>query len=281
VNLVLFALFALLLVGVGPRSFVVDRGTAAVGTYVANFVPMSLFADGPWVSAWTVWNWSWWFSWAPFAGLFLAALSKGRRVRTVVITGGVATSAATVVWFLLVGGTALSMQRSGRVDVLAAIDAYGGSEAVAGFPILAALPLSRLLVFCFLALIVVFMVTSADTSTLVVAILATRRELAPTSGSILFWGLVQGSVAVGILLVGGGDALQTVAVLTGGPFALLALVALVGLTLTLSRREGFERPEAPSLPSRPTLPSLTNPLTPRDDETRHRSGETDDDTDAS
>jgi choline-glycine betaine transporter len=199
---------------------------------------MSLFVGGEWVADWTVWNWSWWFSWAPFAGLFLAALSRGRRVRTVVFTGVVATSAATMAWFLLLGGTALHLQHSGAADILAAIAARGGSEAVAGFPIFAALPLSELLMFCFLALIVVFMTSSADTSTLVVSVLATRRELAPTAGSIAFWGVFQGAVAVSVLLVGGGATLQAVAVLTGGPFAVLSLVALGGLTLTFRRHEG-------------------------------------------
>jgi choline/carnitine/betaine transport len=237
-SVVLFGLFGALLVAVGPRSFVLDRGLAAVGGYAVNFVPMSLFVGGQWVADWTVWNWSWWFSWAPFAGLFLAALSRGRRVRTVVFTGVVATSAATMAWFLLMGGTALYLQHSGAADVLGAIAARGGSEAVAGFPVLAALPLAELLMFCFLALIVAFIVSSADTSTLVVSVLTTRRELAPTAGSIVFWGVFQGVVAVSVLLLGGGATLQAVAVLTGGPFAVLSLVALAGLTLTFRREEG-------------------------------------------
>ena len=237
-NVVLFAVFALLLVVIGPLSFVVDRGTAAVGSYVVHFVPMSLFLGPDWVSAWTVWNWSWWFSWAPFAGLFLAALSRGRTVRTVVFTGVGATSAATMVWFLLLGGTSLQLQLSGAADVLGAIGARGGSVAVAGFPIFAALPLSDLLIFLFLALIVVFITTSADTSTLVVSILAARRGLAPSSASIAFWGVFQGAVAVLVLVLGGGETLQAMAVLTGGPFAVLSLVALGGLTLTFRRHEG-------------------------------------------
>jgi choline-glycine betaine transporter len=237
VNLVLFALFAFLLLLVGPRGFVLDAGTAALGRYATDFVSMSFVASSPWAADWTVWNWSWWFSWAPFAGLFLAALSRGRRVRTVVVTGVVATSAASVCWHLLFGGTALALQRSGRADVLAAIEAAGGSEAVAGFPVLAALPLSRLLLFAFLALIVVFIVTSADTSTLVVSILATRQGVAPTTGSVVFWGILQGLVAGAVLLVGGGESLQVAAVLTGGPFAVLSVVALVGLTLAFRRHE--------------------------------------------
>lgn len=238
VNVALFVLFALLVFAVGPRSFVVEKGTAAVAAYVIDFVPMSLYLGGKWVADWTVWNWSWWFSWAPFAGMFLAALSKGRRVRTVVLTGVGATSAATIAWFLLLGGTSLYLQHSGRADVLGSIEAYGGSEAVAGFPIFAALPLSSILMFLFLALIIVFIVTSADTSTLIVSILATKREFAPTTGSIVFWGVLQGVVAVAVLLLGGGDSLQAVAVLTGGPFAVLSIVALVGLTMTFRRNEG-------------------------------------------
>jgi choline/carnitine/betaine transport len=238
VNVALFALFVAFLVAVGPRAFLVEQSAAAVSSYVAGFVPMSLYTGGAWVANWTVWNWSWWFSWAPFAGLFLAALSKGRTVRTVVATGVVATSLATIVWFLLLGGTSLHLQHTGRADVLGSIAEYGGSEAVAGFPIFAALPLGELLMFLFLALIIAFIVTSADTSTLVVAILGTKRHLAPTTGSIVFWGALQGLVAISVLVLGGGQALQAVAVLTGGPFAVIALVALAGLTVTFYREEG-------------------------------------------
>jgi choline-glycine betaine transporter len=236
-NIVLFGLFALLLVALGPRQYVAQQGSQALGRYVVHFVPLSLHTGGEWVASWTVWNWSWWFSWAPFAGLFIAALSRGRRVRTVVFTTVVATSAATIVWFLLLGGTTLFVQQRGAADVLAAIAARGGSEAVAGFPLLAALPLSELLVFLFLALIVVFITTSADTSTLVVAILATKRGLAPTTGSIVFWGGFQGAVAVAVLLVGGAETLQALAVLTGGPFALISLVGIAGLTRSWYRDE--------------------------------------------
>lgn len=241
INVVLFGLFALLIFGVGPRLFIVETGTAVIGNYVIDFVPMSLYLGGwvavDWVANWTVWNWSWWFSWAPFAGLFLAALSKGRRVRTVVLTGGVATSAATIVWFLLLGGTSLFLQHSGTADILNAMEEYSSPEAVAGFPMFAALPLSQLLMFLFLALIIVFIVTSADTSTLVVSILATKRGFAPTTGSIVFWGILQGVVALSVLLIGGGKALQSVAVLTGGPFAVISLVALAGLTVAFRQHE--------------------------------------------
>ncbi len=236
-TVVLFVLFAGLLVALGPRAAVLDSGVRAAGRYAVHFLPLSVHLGGEWVADWTVYNWSWWFSWAPFAGLFVAALSRGRRIRTVVFTTVVATSAATAVWFLLLGGTALSLQRGGAADVLGAIERLGGAEAVAGFPLLSALALSELLVFLFLALIVGFIVTSADTSTLVVAILASERGTAPSTGSIAFWGVFQGTVAVGVLLAGGAETLQALAVLTGGPFAVISVVGVVGLTWWFRREE--------------------------------------------
>ncbi len=198
---------------------------------------MSLRSSGAWVTDWTIWNWAWWFSWAPFAGTFLAALSRGRRIRTVVLTTVGATSAATMAWFLVVGGTSLSMQHRGVVDVLAAVEARGGTEAVAGFPLLSGLPLGDVLIFLFLGLIVVFIVTSADTSTMIAAILASRRGVAPSRGGIALWGAFQAAVALGVVLVGGGETLQALAVLTGAPFAVLALVAMVGFALACVREE--------------------------------------------
>ncbi|RQG97276.1 BCCT family transporter [Natrarchaeobius chitinivorans] len=230
ITILLFALVSVVLFVLGPRWFVLEQGAAAVGRYAVTFVPMSVEFGTEWAAGWTVWNWSWWFSWAPFAGLFLAALSKGRRIRTVVLTGFVATSMATMTWFLLLGGTAIQFQRSGRADILGAVEAFGGSEAVAGFPLFQALALGQLLTFLFLALIICFIATSADTSTLVVAILAARHEVAPTTGAVVFWGLFQGVVAVSVLVTGSAQTLQTAAVLTGAPIALVSVVAVVGLT---------------------------------------------------
>jgi choline-glycine betaine transporter len=158
-----------------------------------------------------------------------------------VFTGVVATSAATMVWFLVLGGTSLWVQHTGQADVLGAMEAAESARAVAGFPLFEALPLGQLFMFLFLALIITFMATSADTSTLVVSTLAAERGLAPSSATIVFWGVVQGAVAIAVLLLGGAATLEAMAVLTGGPFAVLSVVALVGLTVTLYRDEKGHR----------------------------------------
>lgn len=233
INIVLFAAFTILLFILGPTATIISSGTSATGNYALHFIPLSLEFGTEWVSNWTIWNWAWWFSWAPFAGLFLAALSRGRTIRTVILTGMVATGLATIVWFLVVGGTALDIQQSGERDILEAIRTHESGNAVAGFPLLDALSLNDLMIFVFLALIIVFMTTSADTSTLVVSILATQTKEAPTTASIIFWGIFQGIVALVVIITGSGALLQGAAVLTGGPFAIFGVIAVVGLAIGL------------------------------------------------
>jgi choline-glycine betaine transporter len=139
------------------------------------------------------------------------------------------------------GGTTLALQHAGTVDILGVMGEFESAEAVAGFAFLAALPMSQLLMFLFLALIVVFITTSAAVSTIVVAILATNPGEAPTTGDIVFWGAFQGAIAAAVLLLGGGQSLQDLAVLTGGPFAIIAVVALAGLSWTFYREESGHR----------------------------------------
>lgn len=231
VNILLFIGFGALLLALGPTRSILALGSDASAQYVIQFVPLSLEFGSEWVATWTIWNWAWWFSWAPFAGLFLAALSRGRTIRTVVLTGVGATGLASMAWFIILGGSALTLQHDGSADILESIDAHPGGEAVAGFPLMDALALSDLLMFLFLALIIVFMATSADTSTLVVSILASTEDQAPSTATIVFWGIFQGIVAIVVVLTGTGQLLQQAAVLTGGPFAIIAIIAIAGMFL--------------------------------------------------
>lgn len=235
INIGLFFIMVLVFAVLGPRGEIGSSATAGLTTYASSFVPMSLSVGEGWIAEWTMWNWAWWFSWAPFAGLFLAALSRGRRIRTVIITGLLGTAVASIVWFLLVGGTALHLQSTSEVDLLRAMANNQHGEAIAGFPIFEWMPLSRLLTFLFLGSIIVFMASSADTSTLIVSILASRERVAPTTGTIILWGGVQVIVAIAVILTASAQELQTAAVLTGGPFAALSIVAIAGLLIALSR----------------------------------------------
>ncbi|MEA5388535.1 BCCT family transporter [Haloarculaceae archaeon H-GB11] len=232
VNFGLFLVLGLVTLIVGPTLYIIANGSVAFVGYAVEFISLRfapLLGDGggSWYNAWTLFYWVWWFSWAPFAGLFLAAISKGRTLRTVATTGVFATSLATIVWFAIIGGTSLHLQAEGIADIAGVMGESG--YAVAAFPLFDALPVGGLLVFLFMALIITFLVTSADTSTLTISILATEQGVAPTMPTRVFWGVLQGAFGAGLIIVGGGPALQSAAVITGGPFGVIAFVGVAGL----------------------------------------------------
>ncbi|ELZ34072.1 BCCT transporter [Halogeometricum pallidum JCM 14848] len=254
-NMILFVVLMLATFLVGPTLFLLLLGTQAFGGMLSDFVSMSLFtgagpmgagnpAETNWMNAWTVFYWAWALSWSPFAGLFIARISKGRTVREVAFTGIVATSAATIPWFTFIGGTAVWAQHNGVADFGAVISGEAGAE-VAGFILFEALqftlnvggtsvtlPVGTLLMYMFLLLVTTFFVTSADSSTLAVSMMTTGGKAQPSTINRIFWGVVLGLTAAILMILGGtgsANTLQQAAIITGTPFAFVCFLALLSL----------------------------------------------------
>jgi glycine betaine transporter len=224
VNLGLFALIGLAVLVLGPTGDVAAIGGAAVAGYLVDFVPMSLYAgDRGWIGSWTVFYWAWWLSWAPFVGLFIARVSKGRTVRQVTATTVLGGAGATMTWYVIFGGAATSIQLAGRSDILGPVSEIGNS--VSGFPLFAALPFGDVLVLLFFGAIVTFLVTSANASTLSLSMLAERGTESPSTGIRVVWGALQGVAAATLILLGEAATLQTASLVTGAPFAIVGLLA--------------------------------------------------------
>ena len=221
---------------------VLNTGALAVGTYVQNFFGMSLFTgtgvEGGtgWTSFWTVFYWSWWIAWAPFVGLFLARISKGRTIREVLFTAIVTMTSVSVIWFTVVGGTSMWMQFAGVADILGAVGEFG--DGVAGYALFGALPLGALWQPLFLILVVTFFATSADSSTLAVAMLTTGGKENPSSINRVFWGVLQGLIASILVVLGGASALRSSVIITGAPFAIVCVVSFVLFMRQLSDDHG-------------------------------------------
>jgi glycine betaine transporter len=221
---------------------VLNTGALAVGTYVGNFFSMSLFTgtgvEGGtgWTSFWTVFYWSWWIAWAPFVGLFLARISKGRTIREVLFTALITMTTVSIVWFTVVGGTSMWMQFAGVSDILGAVGEFG--NGVAGYALFGALPLGALWQPLFLILVVTFFATSADSSTLAVAMLTTGGKENPSSVNRVFWGVLQGLIASILVVLGGASALRSSVIITGAPFAFVCVLALFFFLRQLSDDHG-------------------------------------------
>ncbi|ELY42054.1 BCCT family transporter [Natronorubrum sulfidifaciens] len=260
-NMILFVVLMVATFIVGPTVFLVLLGTQAFGGMVTNFVSMSLFTGAgveggtQWANDWTVFYWAWALSWSPFAGLFIARISKGRTVREVAFTGIAATSGATIPWFTFVGGSAVWAQHNGVTDILGPVGEHGAP--VAGFALFEAFPLGSVFMIAFMILVTTFFITSADSSTLAVSMMTTGGKASPSSINRVFWGVVLGMTAAILMILGGVDALQSAAIITGGPFAFVCLFALLGLAREFSAKFGrvLLQDDAWIVGSRPEQPS--------------------------
>ncbi|MDJ1432027.1 BCCT family transporter [Halostagnicola sp. A-GB9-2] len=251
VNLGLFGLLTVVTFIVGPTNYITAIGTEALGTYISQFIQMSFYTGtaetgaggvSTWIGDWTIFYWAWWFSWTPFVGLFIARISRGRTVRQVAATGVLASTGITIPWFATMGGTAIFLQREGDADVLSAMEMY--DEAGAGYPLFEALPLGEVLTGMFLLLVLLFLITSADSSTLALGMLTTGGAQRPSTINRIIWGFLIGALASLLIVTGGVDALQAAAIITGGPFSIIALIAVASMALAFgTQRSLFLRDE--------------------------------------
>ena len=242
-NMIMFVILMVATLIVGPTIFLIHIGVEALGGMVTDFISMSLYTGAgteegtAWMDAWTVFYWAWALSWSPFAGLFIARISKGRSVREVAFTGIIATSGATIPWFTFVGGTTLYYQHFGIADFSEVIAWELGAETT-GFILFEAFPLSSVFIIAFMLLVTTFFITSADSSTLAVSMMTTGGKAKPSNINRIFWGVVLGMTAAILMILGGVDALQSAAIVTGGPFAFVCLIAMLGLIKHFSTTHG-------------------------------------------
>ncbi|SDJ48750.1 BCCT family transporter [Natronorubrum texcoconense] len=259
-NMGLFVVIMIATFIVGPTMFLLLLGSQAMGGMISDFVSMSLYTGAGeegatgWVEDWTVFYWAWALSWSPFAGLFIARISKGRTIREVAFTGIVATSAATVPWFTFVGGTAVWAQHTGLADFSEVIAPGGPGPEVSGFILFDALsltldllvveftvPIGSILILGFMVIVTTFFVTSADSSTLAVSMMTTGGKASPSTINRLFWGIVLGLTAAILMILGGeggAGALQDAVIITGAPFAIVCFLAVLCLVKDFSGSRG-------------------------------------------
>lgn len=251
-NMALFSVLTAAAFVLGPTSYILTAGTQALGNYLDQFIAMSFYTSAgsdssAWVGNWTIFFWAWWFSWAPFVGLFIARISRGRTIREVSIVGVFASTGITVPWYATMGGSAIFFQQTGRADILGVISQYGGEEAAAGYPLFDALAFGEILMVLFLILVTTFFITSADSSTLALGMLTTGGEESPSLINRVIWGGIIGLLASVLMVAGGVGALQAAAIITGGPFGIVVLVSIYSmLKLFSSRYDVIDEHQLPS-----------------------------------
>ncbi|ATE51906.1 BCCT family transporter [Actinosynnema pretiosum] len=235
VNMVLAVVLAVFLFVVGPTVFILNVVPTAIGEYFRELAEMTgrTAATGgdpmeTWLSGWTVFYWAWWIAWAPFVGMFIARISRGRTIRQFVAGVIGVPSLVSLMWFAVFGGTAIATQRGGA-------DIAGQSTAEGQlFAVLREYPIASVSIVLVMVLVAIFFVSGADAASVVMGTLSQRGSIAPTRGVVIFWGVVTGAVGAVMLLVGGSSGLtglQNLTIIAALPFA----VVMVGLCLSLAR----------------------------------------------
>ncbi|WJY26662.1 MULTISPECIES: glycine betaine uptake BCCT transporter [Sporosarcina] len=228
-NLVLaLALLGFILI-LGPTLLIMNIFTDSIGGYFSNFIDLSLSTsplnagNREWLDVWTIFYWAWWISWAPFVSMFIARVSKGRTIREFMVGVLLAPSLLSFIWFAAFGTTAIEIQKSGSFD-LASVD----TEIVI-FQMFSQLPWAAITSGFAILLIASFFITSADSATFVLGMQSTYGSLTPPNSVKIIWGLLQSSIALVLLSVGGLDALQNTIIIAALPFSFIILLMVYSL----------------------------------------------------
>ncbi|MFM9263230.1 BCCT family transporter [Rhodococcus sp. 5A-K4] len=233
INMVLAASLAIFVLVLGPTLFLMQSWVQNLGGYVQALPELMLrtspFAEDGWAGAWTIFYWGWWMSWAPFVGMFIARISRGRTIREFVFGVLLAPTVIGSLWFTIFGDSGILRQRNDG-DMLTADGSVDTNTSL--FHLLDGLPLSTVTSVLAIAVVVFFFVTSSDSGSLVIDILSTGGDLETPKITRVYWSVLEGVAAAVLLLVGGSGsltALQTASIATAVPFSIVLVLACVSM----------------------------------------------------
>ena len=227
----------------GPTLFIFDSFIENIGNYIVAMVPLSTWGEAysntDWQSGWTIFYWAWWVSWAPFVGVFIARISRGRTIREFVLGVLLIPMVILFFWFTTFGGVAIHMELLAALDPAIAspglVEAVQADSGSAIFKLVEYYPFAKPITFLIVIMIVLWFVTSSDSASFVIDMLTAGGDTNPPKIQRLFWALMEGLIAAILLAAGGLGALQAAAIVAGLPFALVIFVMMYALLRGLSR----------------------------------------------
>ena len=234
-NMIVAILVLLFVLFAGPTAFLFRTFITAFGDYLNGVFAISFqlypFADvGPWLQNWTLTYWFWWIAWAPFVGVFIARISRGRTIREFVTGVIVVPSVFSVLWFSVFGGTGIYQELYGQGGMVKLVRE---DVSTALFALFDRFPLSDLLNGTALGLSFIFLVTSVVSAAFVLGMFTSRGSLNPSVGQKLAWGAVLGGLGTALTLSGNVQAVQKVAFIGAIPYTLIILLQITAFLRAL------------------------------------------------
>ena len=236
VGLTIFVLLA------GPTHFLMNGIVEAIGTYVSAVLPQGFrtysFFDqrvGDHFGAWTLTYMVWWIAWAPFVGVFIARISKGRTIREFVLGVVLVPTVFSIFWFGVFGGMGFyeALRNSSPI-----VDVVETDVSSTTFFLLDALPLSFLTTAATVVAAFLFIITSVVSAAYVLAMFSLGGDLNPNTKVKLVWGAVLGALGLVMILSDSIDAVKSIIALGAMPFVFIVLLLTVCLLKALKRETG-------------------------------------------
>lgn len=232
INLTMSVLIMAFMFIVGSKLAIMNGFMEGIGNYFSHFVKDSLSTgafyaeESKWYGGWTIFYWSWWITWAPFVGTFIARISRGRTIRQFVIGVLVAPTLAGISWFSIFGMSAMSL---GLDNAQAAI-AVDVSQSI--YIVLEHFPFSTVMSVLVVILLITFFLSSADSATFVLGMFSSNGNLNPKTSRKIMWALIQGGLALSLMIAGGKEGLnmlKTVSICVAFPFSFILIMSIMSL----------------------------------------------------
>mgnify|MGYP003385524672 CR=1 FL=1 len=224
----------LFMLAVGPTLFILGSTIQSTGIYLQNIIStgtwMEVYQGTDWMGSWTVFYWAWWFAWAPFVGLFIARISKGRTIQELIVGVVLAPTVVNIAWISIFGSTAFHIELFGEGGITEAVNA---NITTALFSLLEHFPLSYFSILFVVIAGIIFFVTSSDSGSLVIDFITSGGREKTAVWLRIFWALAEGVVAATLVYGGGLIALQTGSLVTGLPVCVLMLVLCYSIVKAL------------------------------------------------
>ncbi|NWN92882.1 BCCT family transporter [Marinobacter adhaerens] len=244
-NVYLAVTLALFVLIVGPTSFLLAYFTDSVGQMAQNFLRMSFYTDPVHQSGfpqdWTVFYWVWFACTAPFLGLFVARISKGRTIKSVIVNMLAWGTLGGWLYFAVMGGYAMDLQLTGAFNVVQSMADNGNAQTIIN--VLNTLPLAKLAVLFFVVLGFIFLATSLDSASFVLASTASTTAgdgEEPAVWHTVTWGILMAVLAISLLLIGGLKVVQSSTVMVAIPILIIYILLTVSILRWLRQDHGIQ-----------------------------------------
>jgi len=237
-----FALLAFILI-VGPTAFILKASLNGLGVMAQNFLRMNFwtdpFTDSSFVESWTIFYWAWWIAFAPYVGLFVTRISKGRTIRQMITGMLIWGSLGSWLFYMIIGNYGLFLELSGTIDFTAIMKSENGNAAIVAM--LETLPLAAIVIGVFSVIAIIFAATTYDSASYTLASSATLHLKSgddPARWHRVFWAFALGVMPIALMLMNGNlRPIQVILLVVSLPILLVGVVMSVALVKALREHE--------------------------------------------